>query len=36
MWMMWTRRKLVDAAIVRMLEELDPHSIYIPKEDWRR
>ncbi len=25
--------KLVDAAIVSMLEELDPHSIYIPKED---
>ncbi len=24
---------LVDAAIVRILEELDPHSIYIPKED---
>ncbi|HQV75197.1 MAG: S41 family peptidase [Flavobacteriales bacterium] len=27
------KQKLVDAAIVRMLEELDPHSIYIPKED---
>jgi carboxyl-terminal processing protease len=26
-------KKLVDAAIVAMLEELDPHSIYIPKED---
>ena len=25
--------KLVDKAIVSMLEELDPHSIYIPKED---
>ena len=25
--------KLVEAAIVRMLEELDPHSIYIPKEE---
>ncbi len=25
--------KLVDAAIVSMLAELDPHSIYIPKED---
>ncbi|HEY0978566.1 MAG TPA: S41 family peptidase [Flavobacteriales bacterium] len=25
--------KLVDRAIVSMLEELDPHSIYIPKED---
>ncbi len=24
---------LVDAAIIRMLEELDPHSIYIPKDD---
>lgn len=24
---------LVDAAIVRMLEELDPHSIYIPKDE---
>lgn len=27
------KQKLVDAAIVSMLEELDPHSIYIPKED---
>lgn len=27
------KNKLVDAAIVSMLEELDPHSIYIPKED---
>ena len=27
------RKELVDAAIVRMLEELDPHSIYIPKEE---
>ena len=27
------KKKLVDAAIVRMLEELDPHSIYIPKEE---
>ncbi|MCB0764894.1 MAG: PDZ domain-containing protein, partial [Flavobacteriales bacterium] len=26
-------KKLVDAAIVSMLEELDPHSIYIPKEE---
>jgi carboxyl-terminal processing protease len=25
--------ELVEAAIIRMLEELDPHSIYIPKED---
>ncbi len=25
--------KLVDDAIVAMLEELDPHSIYIPKEE---
>lgn len=25
--------KLVDQAIVAMLEELDPHSIYIPKKD---
>jgi carboxyl-terminal processing protease len=25
--------ELVDAAIVRMLEQLDPHSIYIPKEE---
>lgn len=25
--------KLVDKAIVSMLEELDPHSIYIPKEE---
>lgn len=24
---------LVDAAVIRILEELDPHSIYIPKED---
>ena len=24
---------LVDAAIVRILEELDPHSIYIPKDE---
>lgn len=27
------KQQLVDAAIVRMLEELDPHSIYIPKEE---
>lgn len=27
------KRQLVDAAIVRMLEELDPHSIYIPKDE---
>jgi len=27
------QKRLVEAAIVRMLEELDPHSIYIPKED---
>ena len=27
------KKKLVDAAVVRMLEELDPHSIYIPKEE---
>ncbi|MDX9751064.1 MAG: S41 family peptidase [Flavobacteriales bacterium] len=27
------KAELVDAAIVRILEELDPHSIYIPKED---
>jgi len=27
------KNKLIDAAIVSMLEELDPHSIYIPKED---
>ena len=27
------KKELVDAAVVRMLEELDPHSIYIPKED---
>lgn len=26
-------KKLVDKAIVSMLEELDPHSIYIPKEE---
>lgn len=26
-------KKLVDKAIVSILEELDPHSIYIPKED---
>jgi len=26
-------KKLVDKAIVSMLEDLDPHSIYIPKED---
>ncbi|HQV53078.1 MAG: S41 family peptidase [Flavobacteriales bacterium] len=25
--------QLIDAAIVSMLEELDPHSIYIPRED---
>lgn len=25
--------KLTDAAIVALLEQLDPHSIYIPKED---
>ena len=28
-----TKKDLVDAAIVRMLEELDPHSIYIPKDE---
>ena len=27
------KNALVDAAIVRMLEELDPHSTYIPKEE---
>lgn len=27
------KKALVDAAIVRMLEQLDPHSIYIPKEE---
>jgi carboxyl-terminal processing protease len=27
------KEELVDAAIVRMLEQLDPHSIYIPKEE---
>ncbi len=27
------KKKLVDAAVVRMLEELDPHSTYIPKEE---
>jgi carboxyl-terminal processing protease len=27
------KKALVDAAIIRMLEELDPHSIYIPKEE---
>lgn len=27
------KSKLVEVAIVRMLEELDPHSIYIPKEE---
>ncbi len=26
-------RKLVDDAIVRILEDLDPHSVYIPKEE---
>ncbi len=26
-------KKIVDAAIVTMLEELDPHSTYIPKEE---
>ncbi len=25
--------ELVEAAIVRMLEQLDPHSVYIPKEE---
>jgi carboxyl-terminal processing protease len=25
--------KLLDAAVIAMLEELDPHSTYIPKED---
>jgi carboxyl-terminal processing protease len=25
--------ELVDAAIIRMLEELDPHSVYIPKDE---
>ena len=24
---------LVESAIIKMLEELDPHSVYIPKED---
>ncbi|MFC2102335.1 S41 family peptidase [Bacteroidota bacterium] len=28
--------KLVETAIVEMLKELDPHSIYIPKEDLQR
>lgn len=27
------KKALVDAAIIRMLEELDPHSTYIPKEE---
>lgn len=27
------KSELIDAAIVKMLEELDPHSIYIPKEE---
>jgi len=27
------KKKLVDAAVVRILEELDPHSTYIPKEE---
>ncbi len=27
------KQELVDAAVVRMLEELDPHSTYIPKEE---
>lgn len=27
------KQKLVDAAVVRMLEELDPHSTYIPREE---
>jgi len=27
---------LIDIAIVKMLEELDPHSMYIPVEDLRR
>ncbi len=26
-------RKLVDDAIVKILEDLDPHSVYIPKEE---
>ncbi|PID94503.1 MAG: peptidase S41 [Bacteroidetes bacterium] len=26
--------KMEEVAIVRMLEELDPHSVYIPKEDF--
>ena len=25
--------EMVDAAIVRMLADLDPHSVYIPKKD---
>lgn len=27
------QKKLVETAITSMLEELDPHSVYIPKED---
>ena len=27
------KKELIDAAIVSILEELDPHSIYIPKEE---
>jgi carboxyl-terminal processing protease len=27
------KKELVDAAVIRILEELDPHSIYIPKEE---
>lgn len=26
-------RKIVDGAIVKILEDLDPHSVYIPKEE---
>lgn len=31
-----SENKLVEKAIRSMLEELDPHSIYIPKEDLRK
>ncbi|NNC95682.1 MAG: S41 family peptidase [Chitinophagales bacterium] len=29
-------KKLVDEAIVKMLEELDPHSVYIPAKDVKK
>ncbi|HRR62529.1 MAG TPA: peptidase S41, partial [Paludibacteraceae bacterium] len=29
-------KKLVETAIVAMLKELDPHSVYIPKEEVER